>query len=60
MLLGILKKTENYFVGKTLGGQHIKVNNFELGSEINEGQIIELDLEGLNYEKLGKGLSENE
>lgn len=53
MLLGILKKSKDYFIGKTLGGELIKVNNFELEEE--EGQVIELDLTGADYENVEEG-----
>lgn len=52
MVLGILKKSKDYFVGKTLEGKYIKVNNFELEEGFSEGQVIELDLDVLDYEKV--------
>lgn len=54
MLLGILKKGKGYFVAKTLGGQLIKTNDFELDSGIGEGQVIELDINDLNYETIDR------
>lgn len=52
MLIGILEKNNNYFVGKTLSGEVIKINNFQLDKDVEEDTVIDLDINGLEYEKL--------
>ncbi|WP_333888032.1 hypothetical protein [Clostridium sp.] len=54
MLLGLVEKTKNYFVGKTLDGSYIKINNFQLDEDIEVGALIEVDLQNLDYNKMDK------
>ena len=52
MLLGIVKKSENSFVGKTLDGKFIEVDNFRLGDDTEEGMCMEMDLTGLDFHEV--------
>lgn len=49
MLLKIVEKKKNSFIAKTLGDKFIKVSDFDLSNDIEIGQSIELNLNGLNY-----------
>ena len=52
MLLGIVKKSENSFVGKTLDGKFIEVDNFRLSGDVEEGMCMEMDLTGLDFHEV--------
>lgn len=52
MLLGIVKKSENSFAGKTLDGKYVEVDNFRLGNDAEEGMCMEIDLTGLDFHEV--------
>ena len=52
MLLRIVKKSENSFVGKTLDGKYVEVDNFRLSGDAEEGMCMEMDLTGLDFHEV--------